>query len=258
MIPQCIHYCWFGGNPLPPLALTCITSWKQFCPGYEVVEWNESNFDINYNTYVKEAYDAGKWAFVSDVARLWVLVNHGGIYMDTDCELVKPIDKFLTLDAVSGFEDSSLVPTALMGCRKGHALFKELLMDYDAKKFILPGGRYDTTPNVTIITNTLEKKGLVLNNKQQTIAGFTLYPSDYFCPKNHKTGEINLTENTHAIHHFDGSWLTDEQKHSHKIIARFRRKYGNRMGFIIYMVWSVLTFKKKELKYIISKTNRFI
>ena len=111
MIPKKIHYCWFGGNPLPPLAVKCIESWKKYLPDYEIKEWNESNFDLNYNDYVREAYEAKKWAFITDVVRLYAMVTEGGIYMDTDVEVLKPLDELLQYDAVSGFESSSRIPT---------------------------------------------------------------------------------------------------------------------------------------------------
>ena len=211
MIPKVIHYCWFGGNPLPPLALKCIESWKKFCPDYEIKEWNESNFDISINAYVREAYESKKWAFVSDVTRLWALVNFGGIYMDTDCELVKPIDGFLHLEAVSGFESDKGIQTAIMGCQKGHPFFVELLGRYAHRRFIRVDSSLDLTTNVQDITDACLAHGLVLNNEKQTICGFTIFPRDYFCPIDFKTRKVvAFTENTHAIHHFDGSWITPE------------------------------------------------
>lgn len=212
MIPKKIHYCWFGGNPLPELAQKCIASWKQYCPDYEIIEWNESNFDLNCCDYVREAYEAKKWAFVSDVARLYALVHHGGIYMDTDVEVLKPLDDILQYQAVSGFEGDDRIPTGLMAAEAGQPLFVELLRDYDGDHFVKPDGSYDTTTNVTRITNTCLKYGLVLNNTLQTVGGFTLFPKDYFCPKDCTTRVLTVTENSYTIHHFDGSWQTPEQQ----------------------------------------------
>ncbi len=211
MIPKKIHYCWFGGNPLPDMAQHCIASWKKYCPDYEIIEWNEQNFDLNCCDYVREAYKAKKWAFVSDVARLYALVTEGGIYMDTDVEVLKPLDDILECDAVSGFEGVDRIPTGLMGCVAGQPLFTELLHDYDNAHFRLPDGSLDTTTNVTRITNTCLKYGLVLNNTKQTVSGFTLFPKDYFCPKDSETKQLDITENTYTIHHFDGSWQSPEQ-----------------------------------------------
>ena len=234
MIPKIIHYCWFGKNPLPPLALECMESWKRYCPDYEIKEWNESNFDVDHNDYVREAFEAKKWAFVSDVARLSALVNHGGIYMDTDCELLRSIDDLLSLDALSGFETPDKIQTAFMGCKKDYTLFKDLLLDYDNRKFILPDGEYDVTTNVFTITNALLKRGLVLNNELQTVEGITIYPSDYFCPKDVHTEQVKITSNTYAIHHFDSSWWSDEQKKERLKKVRYKEIFGETLGSKLY------------------------
>ncbi len=210
MIPKKIHYIWFGNNPLPALAERCLESWRRYCPDYEIKRWDETNFDVTCNRYCREAYEAGKWAFVSDYARLWVLVNEGGFYMDTDVELLAPLDDFLFEDALSGFESETRIPTGLMACRDSFPLFKRWLRDYDERSFLREDGSYDTTTNVVYITEACLKEGLVLNGEKQTVAGFTLYPQDYFCPKDYRTKHLNITENTHAIHHFDGSWLSPE------------------------------------------------
>jgi len=214
MIPKIIHYCWFGKNPLPELAVKCIESWKKYCPDYEIMEWNEDNFDVEYNDYVKEAYDAGKWAFVSDVARLHALVSFGGIYMDTDVEVIRPLDDLLQYEAFSGFESETDIPTGLMACEKNNKMFIEFLEDYEGKHFLKADGSIDKTTNVTRITNTCLKYGLIPNNQLQCVNGFTLLPRDYLCPKDHKTKKINITDNTYTIHHFDGSWLTAEDKYN--------------------------------------------
>jgi len=212
MIPKTIHYCWFGGKPLSELARNCIESWKKYCPDYEIIEWNEKNFNIELNDYVKEAYEAKKWAFVSDVARLYVLVNFGGIYMDTDVEVLKPLDNLLKYKALSGFESDTQIPTGLMACEKQHPMFKEFLDDYNERHFIRDDGSYDLTTNVIRITDICLKYGLKQNNSMQCINEFTLFPKDYFCPKNFATKELLITQNTYTIHHFDGSWLSDEDK----------------------------------------------
>jgi len=230
MIPKKIHYCWFGGNPLPELAKKCIESWKKYCPDYEIIEWNETNFDINYCAYVKEAYEAKKWAFVSDVARLYALVKEGGIYMDTDVEVLKPLDEFLTLEAFSGFESVDRIPTGLMAAQKGSALFQELLQEYETARFLQEDGSFDLTTNVIRITNVCLKYGLQLNNTLQTVNGFTLYPNDYFCPKDLETKVLTITENTHTIHHFDGSWLTEEDKLFLKLKGKYRKFLPNKIA----------------------------
>ena len=206
-IPKKIHYCWFGGKELPKLAKKCIESWKKYCPDYEIIEWNENNFDINMNTYVKEAYENKKWAFVTDYVRLYALYNYGGIYMDTDVEVVRNLDEFLENESFFGFEDSSHVSTGIMASKKNNQLIKEIINHYDTRNFIMKDGKLDMTTNVIIITEILSKKGLKKNNKKQTIEGLTIYPSEFFCPLDCNSKKLRKTRNTHAIHWFSGSWL---------------------------------------------------
>lgn len=213
MIPKKIHYCWFGRNPKPKLAEKCINSWKKHCADYELIEWNEDNFDLTKAPlYVRQAYEAKKWAFVTDYVRLYAIVNYGGIYMDTDVEVIKPLDDILKYEAVSGFESETEVPTGLMGCVKNHPFFIELLNEYDDISFIKEDGTFDVTTNVTRITNACLKYGLIQNNTFQTVCGFTLFPKEYFCPKDYSTGKIKKTYNTFTIHHFSGSWISDSDK----------------------------------------------
>ena len=226
MIPKVIHYCWFGRNPLPDMALKCIDSWKQYCPDYEIVEWNEDNFDLDYFPYVREVYEARKWAFVSDVARLYALVTVGGIYMDTDVEVIRPLDDLLIYDAVSGFESEKRIPTGLMGSCAKQELFMEFLDDYKNIHFKRHDGRLDLTTNVTRITDHCLKYGLQLNNSIQTIKGFTLLPYDYLCPKNFENGELKITGNTFCIHHFDGSWHSEEEIFANRLAVKMEKVPG--------------------------------
>ncbi len=217
MIPKKIHYCWFGGNPLPEDALKCIASWKKYLPDSEIKEWNEQNFDLDMFPYTREAYDSRKFAFVTDVVRLYALVTEGGIYMDTDVEVLKPLDCLLQYEAVSGFESDTQIPTGLMACEKGQPLFVELLHDYDNAHFVKDNGELDLTTNVTRITNTCLKYGFIANNKLQTIRGFTLLPKDYLCPKSQLDNKIYLTENSLTIHHFASSWQPAWRRYGRKI-----------------------------------------
>lgn len=259
MIPRKIHYIWFGGNPLPQEAKDCIASWKKYCPEYEIVRWDEANFDLGQNSYVEEAYRAKKWAFVSDYARLWILVNYGGVYMDTDVELLKPIDSMLNHRAFSGFESNNAIPTGIMGCEKGYTLFRELLDDYDGRHFLRKDGTFDLKTNVVAITSYCLKKGLVLNNSYQVIDGFALYPSDWFCPKSHETGAINCTGNTVAIHHFSGSWMDESEK---EVLVR-RRAFLERHPSFPPMLAGVLVrlrygFERRDFGPFFSMARSFL
>ena len=217
MIPKTIHYCWFGRNPKPALAEKCFKSWKKHCPDYEIIEWNEDNFDISSAPlYVQQAYEAKKWAFVTDYVRLWAMTRFGGVYMDTDVELVGPIDAFLGNEAFSGFEDQTRIPTGIMASRKGFPLFEELLRFYETAQFYHSDGTMNTTTNVATITDACLKHGLQQNGSFQVVNGFALYPRDYFCPLDYATGAMYKTENTAAIHWFSGSWHSEYQKKQRK------------------------------------------
>lgn len=225
MIPKRIHYCWFGRNPLPDLAKKCIASWKKYCPDYEIVEWNEDNFDIeSAPLYVRQAYEARKWAFVTDYVRLYAMTEFGGIYMDTDVELVKPLDKFLTHRAFSGFEDEVNIPTGIMACEKGFPLFEEFLHYYDDSLFINNDGSLNIITNVAIMTRICLKHGLIQNGKYQEVDGFVLYPRDVFCPIDHSSYIMRRTRATVAIHWFAASWHTEQQRQKMKEWQEKKRK----------------------------------
>jgi hypothetical protein len=213
MIPKIIHYCWFGGNPLPTLAVKCIESWKKYLPEYEIVEWNETNFPIDDFIFAKQALENKKYAFISDVCRLYALKKIGGIYMDTDVEVLKSFDCFLDLTAFSGFENDDFVPTGIMASEKEGVWVMELLAYYDKKPFVNLDMTLETLSNTFIITQMMLKKGFVMNNTFQEIKGYvTFFSNDYFCPKSYKTGSIDLTDNSYCIHHFAKSWIPMKDK----------------------------------------------
>ncbi len=212
MIEKVIHYCWFGGKEKPELATKCIESWKKFCKDYKIVEWNEQNFDINSNLYVKQAYEAKKYAFVTDYVRLYALYTEGGIYMDTDVMVLKPLDEYLDNASFSGFESKTKIPTGIMASEKGNPLFKELLSYYDTAKFIREDGSMDMTTNVEIITNMLSPKGFIPNGEFQVVDGFALYPQNVFCPLHKKLNDKKYMKDTATIHYFAGSWKSEATK----------------------------------------------
>ena len=207
MIPKIIHYCWFGRGKIPDSALKCIDSWEKYLPDYVLKKWSEDNFDINSNHYVKQAYENKKYAFVTDYVRLYAIYIEGGVYMDTDVEVLKSFDDFLIHSAFSGFENNNYVPTGIMASEKGSQWAKELLADYSNRTFVREDGSLDMTTNTKTITDYMLTKGLILNNRYQEIEKLVvIYPHDYFCPKDHRTGVIRLTERSVCIHHFAMSW----------------------------------------------------
>ncbi|MDO4619911.1 MAG: glycosyltransferase [Lachnospiraceae bacterium] len=220
MIPKIIHYCWFGRNPIPADLQAYIDSWKTYCPDYEIMRWDEDSFDLTQYDFVREAYENRKWAFVTDVVRLWALYKYGGIYMDTDVEVLQPLDRFLSERGFSGFEKEDAVPTGIMAAEAGLPVIKMLLDDYEHRHFILPDGSMDLHTNVEDITAYFLERGLKLNNQKQTIDGFTLYPKDWFCPLDNRTFELKKTANTYTIHHFAGSWIEDQSKKRNRKIKK--------------------------------------
>ena len=233
MIPKIIHYCWFGHGEMSLLAKKCIESWKMFLPDYDIMEWNESNFDLDKYPYAREAYDHKKYAFVADVARLYALYTVGGIYMDTDVEVIKSYDPFLKHTAFSGYETDK-VTTGIMGSEKGGEWVKHNLDYYEGRHFINPDGSMDQTVNVVTIYEYMLELGFRSNNTFQDFPGLiTVYPRDYFCPKSYYDGVIRLTENTVAIHHFEGSWHSNWDRLKYRFLKSFNSGWKYKVKHII-------------------------
>lgn len=211
-IPKKIHYCWFGKNPLPKAVLKCIESWKRYCPDYEIIQWNESNFNVHEIQYTSEAYANQKWAFVSDYARLKVIYENGGIYLDTDVELIQSLDSLLEYEGFLGFQNKETVATGLgFGAIAGHSVLQAMLEDYHGLSFLRADGSMDITPCPDRNTKCLERLGLDVNGTRQELQGIQIFPSEYFSPMDWRTGKINTTANTYSIHHYEASWLSKEE-----------------------------------------------
>lgn len=212
MIPRTIHYCWFGGKPLPRDAEKYILSWKKFLPDYEIKRWDESNFDVNSIPYVKEAYAAGKYAFVSDYARFWILYHYGGLYFDTDVEVIRSLDDIIQEGQFLGVEQQNeehitVAPGLCIGAEKHNELFGTLIHQYEGFHFLEPDGSCCLKNVVEITTELLLKHGLKNTDEIQDCCGFKIYPKDYFCPIDYTTRELVLTDNTRTIHHYAESWV---------------------------------------------------
>lgn len=215
MIPKIIHYCWFGGNPLPKLAKKCIRSWKRYCRGYEIREWNEENFDLaSAPLYVRQAYEAKKWAFVTDYVRLKVVHDHGGIYLDTDVEVRKQLDPLLQNKAYFGFENGKHIATGLgFGAEKNTPILEEMMRDYEAISFVRPDGSFDVTSCPVRNTEVFLRHGLIQDDSQQLLDGeILILPSVMLCPVTYNMVRKEGIENAFSIHWFSASWYSQEHK----------------------------------------------
>lgn len=227
MIPKIIHYCWFGGNPLPDDVKKYIATWKQYCPDYEIKQWNEDNFNVAENRYCRETYEARKWAFVSDYARLKILYEHGGIYMDTDVEVVKNLDSVLKYRAFGGFESKHTISTGVIGSCMENEWIEILLKDYEDRCFIRNDGMYDLTTNVVRVTELTKRTYNVrMNNTMQRFGDqMILFPFDYLCAKSFETGKIHQTNNTLTVHHFTGSWLMNDERLYLQMLQQYQKAW---------------------------------
>ena len=219
MIPKVIHYCWFGNAELDVKALHCIESWKKFFPDYEIIQWNEQNFDISQVRFMQEAYDCQQYAFVSDVVRLLVVYQYGGIYFDTDVEVIKSFDDILGAQSYGflGFEQSGHINTGLgFGFEKENHLLRSLIGLYENLDF----NQYkDGLPAIAcpiLTTEFFKQLGLYKHNITQKFEGIDFYSSDFFSPINYETGKLNIKPNTHSIHWYSASWQNESIKTNHK------------------------------------------
>lgn len=256
MIPKIIHYCWFGGTPLPQDVILCIESWKKFCPDYEIKRWDETNYDYQKNQYMADAYKEKKWAFVSDYCRLDVVHEYGGIYLDTDVELLKSLDPLLTEMMFCGFESRDPVmykKNQVMemsaafglgfGAQKGHPYLKEMLELYSQLSFYNADGSLNLIACPRYQTSILIKHGLIPNNETQRIEKCIVYSPEYFCPQSNVTDKmLYLTENTYSIHHFTVTWASKSD-----LVAReWKNKLSNYLPY--WLASKIITFIYRFLK----------
>lgn len=238
MIPKVIHYCWFGHNDLPPLAKKCIASWRKFLPDCEIKEWNESNFDVNTIPYTAQAYKHKKYAFVSDYARFKILYEHGGIYFDTDVEVIKPMDDILGKGGFFGLEQDvkdqfACNPGLGFACIPGLNLLRDMLKLYKNLDFEQLDGSLNQKTVVEYFSEMLLAKELQPTSGIMEFEGTYIYPSDFFCPKPSEFGKIQITENTCTIHHYAASWIGPKQRFANLLIRIFGKK-------LILKLWNLI------------------
>jgi len=225
-IPKIIHYCWFGGKLKPELIKKCIESWKNNLRDYKIIEWNEQNFDVNENPYVKEAYMSGKYAFVSDYVRVQALYTIGGVYLDTDVEVFRSFDDLLHHDSFWGFEQENYIATSTIGAAPSNRLIKQFLDSYSNKQFLKADGSFDDLTNVSVITKMLEEFGLKKDGKYQELINIgAFYPQTYFSPYDYINCRSFKNETTYTMHYFYKSWLPPK--------ARMKGQFKNIAAIVI-------------------------
>lgn len=233
-IPKIIHYCWFGNKPLPKLERRCIESWKKYCPEYKIKRWSENNFDVNQIPYIQQAYRAGKYAFVSDYARFSVLEKYGGIYLDTDVELIRPLDEIIAKGSYVGCEKDfdegiRLAPGLGIAAPPHNNLIHEIISFYNTLDFVRKDGTLNQTTIVQYTTELFQKHGLKNIPGIQKIEDFYVYPKEYFCPQHPETGKLHITPNTYSIHHYSASWYTPYEKFVDKLSHILGKKWTQRL-----------------------------
>jgi Glycosyltransferase sugar-binding region containing DXD motif len=238
VIPKIIHYCWFGDNPLSESALKCIESWKKFCPDYKIIQWNEKNYDVTKNKYMYEAYQNKKYGFVPDYARLDIIYTHGGIYLDTDVEVLKSFDDLIKLNGFCGVEQNSkYVALGLgFGGTKGNKTIKCMLDAYNGMSFI-KNGEPDLTPAPKINTRALHSIGYKFKESIFSCGELKVFPSEYFCPQDFETGTLTITPNTYTIHHYDSSWYSPLERYAFELKKKIPKIIPKRVsGFTAHFI----------------------
>jgi hypothetical protein len=268
MIPKIIHYCWFGGNPMPETDASYVSGWKKLLPDYKFILWNEDNFDINSTLFTKQVAEAKKYGFIVDYIRAWAVYNFGGIYLDTDVELIKPLDDLLNnicfggfeYPEYSGFKNMFIAPGLIFAAEKGSAIAREIMDFYSKYSFIKEDGSYDFTPSPKIFTRILLRYGLKPDGSYQILKDgiFTAYPVEYFCPIDYRTKIATVTHNTYSVHHYNASWLSKSQKRYARIKNIMTKIFGEEKGRIFsYPFYIICRIKeigvKSALKKVIKK-----
>lgn len=260
MIPKKIHYCWVGEKPLSELAKKCIASWKKYCPDYEIIEWNETNYDFQKNEYMREAYKNKVWGFVPDYARLDIIYEHGGIYLDTDVEIIKSFDEILECSGFAGMEKVGQVNLGQgFGAEAHNEMIKKMRDMYEEMIFVNDKDYLATHASPVFQTKFLKERGMKDVIEIQQVDDFFIYPMEYFCPKDIDTGVETITKNTFSVHHFDGSWAEVTVRYGYHLKWECIKKYGEKIGRIVYWIkYSVYILKMCGLNKFIKKVQKKI
>ena len=260
MIPKEIHYCWFGGKAIPPEFMKNIDSWKKYLPDYKIVRWDESNFDVHCNQYADGAFRARKYAFLSDYARFAILKKRGGIYFDTDVEVLRPLDDILEAGPFLGEECRGRVATGLgMAMEPEMEFLREMVELYEGMKFRTVDENESIVTVVRHVTNLLIGHGYDPEKRTiQRVCGINIYPREYFCPQEYHSGKITITENTRTIHHFSESWMSPAERLVHDWVIQLRRKQGQ-TRLVLFLEWILhycRRFSEKSYKSIVKTIIR--
>lgn len=240
MIPKIIHYCWFGNKPMPDRECRCMESWTKFLPEFRIMRWDEESFDINSSKFVRQAYDMKKWAFVADYVRLWALKKYGGIYLDTDIEILRPFEDLLQYKAFGGFETDNVVQTGVIGSEENGDFINIIFNYYLNAYFVNQDGSLNSKPNSAIFAEILQKRGIQTLNTRISNEIIELFPSEYFCPIDQSTWEIRTTEKTYCIHYLSGSWLP----YSDRLKRQIKKNIGDLFGFDLVAKFRSLFIKQ--------------
>ena len=235
MIPKRIHYCWFGRGAMPKLMKKCIKSWKKYCPDWEIILWNEDSFDINSSLWTKQAYEAKKYAFVADYVRIKVLREQGGVYLDTDQELIKPLEPFQKHRCFVGFMDSANISAGVIGAEPEHPIMVQMMQYYENRHFLQPDGQMDIKPNTNWMTDILLEQGLRLDDSFQNVGDVAVYPQTYFCPTSCVSIEDKTGPYTVALHHWAMTWRTDKAKKDFARVKRHQKWWYRALEWLRYL-----------------------
>ena len=253
MIPKTINYCWFGRGEKDELFYKCLESWKKYFPDYEIIEWNENNFDVNQNVYMKEAYETEKYAFVSDYARLKIIYDNGGIYFDTDVEVQKDMRDILEKGAFIGCELQNQLQTGLGFAAERHNFMVEKMLEQYNNIHFKINDNYNMTPCGIYNTKAFIENGWIGDNNIVKIKDMYVYPPEYFSPFNYQTGEENITDNTYTYHHGAASWLPNYERKLLQLKKKLVSRFGKKLGKMIYYIVKLLVLIVKEPKKILKR-----